>query len=430
MNSGNGFELQRELRDIPPDSVHPMLRLMGTSLAECHMNHPRAAEDSLCKLIAKHQQEMGPDNTFNMEILREMLLIDLGEYQKASVSAEGMVEFLRTDKNLRMVMDSTAIHSYIELFNRQLRQAKKYAEIGNICRPLHPKKEYRIPFRHFSEMHIRGGHLLTLPGRINETDTEVVFDTGAGANIISPQQAAAFGVRRIGVEVTAQGVGNAKAEFAIADTLRIGDMAWQNVPFVIVDGGSGHAKADSLLRLLPPVVGIPIMRSMEEMQLDFENSRLIVPAVSTPRPFKESNLLLTSGNNSLQIAISESSNPLQCFHFDTGGYPTVMPGQWYEQHRKKVEVAGICDSLRAAGIGGTVTSKTYKLPDYPLALGNGKARLDTLFVDTNINPHTGMRNEKYIAGTNEQIGVIGLGLLERFKRVIINLKDMYIEGIE
>ena len=204
-------------------------------------------------------------------------------------------------------------------------------------------------------------------------------------------------------------------------------MAWANVPFLVVDIKTGNAKADSICELLPPVIGLPIMLRMQEIQLDFENRQIIIPAKTTPRPFNESNLLRTDAENLLFATTEENGEPIY-FHFDTGGYGTTFQPHWYEQHKDEVQAVGTPDSLRVAGVGGTSCTRSYRLPHKKIRIGQNATVLDSVIVDTGIDLYTGeQKRASYLSGKEDS--TLGLDILEHFKLVIINFKDMYMNAI-
>lgn len=239
-----------------------------------------------------------------------------------------------------------------------------------------------------------------------------------------------YGLRRLGMDVTVGGIGGMKqGYYAMADTLRIGGMTWINVPFYVVDLQTGHAEADRLGKdlQLPPVIGLPILLRMQEIQLDFARREFVIPAVPTPSPLRESNMIRTD-SECLQVKVADETGAPLYFHFDTGSYYTNMQPAWYGRHRKEVEAVGIPDSLRQAGIGGVSITRSYILPQKKFRIGSGTAVLDSVGVNTGIDLHTGQLDKAAFSNGQED-GFLGLNLLEKFSKVIINLKDMYLETI-
>lgn len=308
-------------------------------------------------------------------------------------------------------------------YRDQAQQYRALAACGTLYRPLHKSDEYRIPM----VIDDKGGqHSIEMDGSINGREGRFLFDTGAGGNLITPELAKKYGLRSLDADITVGGVGGLKqGDYAIADTLRIGGMAWVNVPFAVIDARTGHDEADKFSEKfqLPPVIGLPVMFCMQEIQLDFEHRELIIPTTQTSSPWGKSNLLRTD-TEGLQLKTTIDIGHPVYLHFDTGSYYTYMQPAWYNRHQKEVDSAGVPDSLRMAGIGGVAITRTYRLPQMKFHIGNGIATIDSVKVNTGIDLHTGQMKSH---GTED--GVLGLNALEKFSKVIINLKDMYMETI-
>ena len=180
---------------------------------------------------------------------------------------------------------------------------------------------------------------IEMDGSINGKEGRFLFDTGAGGNLITPELAKEYGLRPLDTDITVGGIGGMKqGGYAIADTLRIGGMTWLNVPFVVIDTQTGHAEVDkfSEKHQLPPVIGLPVMFCMREIQLDFAHRELVVPAIPTPNLLGKSNLLRTD-TEGLQLKTTDETGNHVCFHFDTGCYYTYMQPTWYNRHKKEVD---------------------------------------------------------------------------------------------
>lgn len=114
-------------------------------------------------------------------------------------------------------------------------------------------------------------------------------------------------------------------------------------------------------------------------------------------------------------------------HLDTGSYGSDLTARWYAAHRTQVEVQGQPDSLRMAGVGGVSKQKTYRMPRITYRIGQGQATLDDVHVSTGLDLRTG-QSVGNLFGISDIDGIIGLGLLERFRRVTLNLEEMYINA--
>lgn len=417
INESNWFELEQALKTTPADSISPFLRQLATAMTHHYFNRPDSACVVLYDLLSNHQQGLG-DYTMNMVLLYSANLARTGHYNDAADLLQNLYSQLAA-----MGMDSTQIAPY----RSQAQQYRALAACGPFYQPLHKPGEYYIPM----VIESKGGqHSIEMEGSINGKEGRFLFDTGAGENLITPKLAKEYGLRFLDTDITVAGAGGLKeGGYAIADTLRIGGMTWVNVPFAVIDTHTGHEEADKFNEKyqLPPVIGLPVMFCMQEIQLDFARRELIIPATLTPNPLGKSNLMRTD-NELLQLKTTDDTNRPVCFQFDTGFYYTNMEPTWYNRHRQEVEAAGIPDSLRVAGIGGVAITRTYKLPQMKFQIGNGTVTIDSIKVNTGIDLHTGQRRNTDVSKGTED-GVLGLNALEKFSKVILNLKDMYMEAV-
>lgn len=413
INESNWFELEHELKTAPADSISPFLRQLATAMAHHYFNRPDSACTVLADLLNNHQQELG-DQTMSTVILLSTNLARIGHYNDAADLLQNLYDQLTA-----MRTDSTLTEPY----KAQAQQYRALAACGSFYQPLHESDEYHIPM-------VIDDNDGQMDGSINGKEGHFLFDTGAGGNLITPKLAKEYGLRSLDTDITVAGVGGLKeGGYAIADTLRIGGLTWLNVPFAVIDTQTGHEEADKYNEKfqLPPVIGLPVMFCMQEILLDFAHRELVVPAIPTRNPFAKSNLLRTD-TEGLQLKTTDETGNHVYFHFDTGCYYTYMQPTWYNRHKKEVDSAGVPDSLRMAGIGGVSITRTYKLPHMKIRIGNGTTMIDSVNVNTGIDLHTRqLKTTSFSDGAED--GVIGLNALEKFSKVIINLKDMYLEAI-
>lgn len=420
INESNWFELKRTIETTPRDSLSPLLYRMGTAMTAHYFNRPDSACVAIGTVLNEHQEEIGGQNSVNMAALMATNLTRCGRYEEAAALMQSLAQQLQAQG-----VDTATTASILKAADLYT----MYARESPLCRPLHPAGEYHLPFTFNDDMHQgykKQGHFLMLDARINDTSEPVVFDTGAGMNIISSSQAKACGLRQTEITIDMQGIGTQQGRIALADTLRIGLMAWQNVPFLIVDTRTGDAEADSVGGLLQPVIGLPIMLSMKEVQFDFEHRELVIPATPTPNPLGESNLLRTDSEG-LRVESRDDEGRPMYMHLDTGSYGSDLTARWYATHRTQVEAQGQPDSIRMAGIGGVSRQKTYRLPSVTYRIGRGEATIEDVHASTGLDLHTGQPVGEMF-GIGDIDGIIGLGLLERFRRVTLNLEEMYLDA--
>lgn len=419
INERRWFDLQRELQITPADSLLPMLHTLGNSVVKHYFNQPESACKFITTLLQNFQQEIGGENAVNMAYFLGSNLARQGLYKDAAELVQGLVDQLKAQQ---------ANSDQVAALQKIADTNKIYARIDNICRPLHPVGKYTIPILTDSKLHSKGGGFIAMNGHLNQIPKQLIFDTGAGVNIISSKDADECKLRKLDFFVDMSGIGTQQGQIAIADTLQIGETMWQNVPFFIVDIATGHTAADKVIaKGLAPVIGLPVMLQMKEMQLDFVNGTLTIPATFTPNQLRYSNLMLKDNGGLRVEAYNEQKEPLY-FHLDTGSSSTMMNPRWYNNHKESIQSTGIKDSLRMGGVGGVVQQHSYLMKNLRFQIGTGQAPLDSIHAGTGIDLHTGQPVISTIFTDPEEDGVIGVDLLEKFARVIINLQEMYIEA--
>ena len=105
----------------------------------------------------------------------------------------------------------------------------------------------------------------------------------------------------------------------------------------------------------------------------------------------------------------------------------------YYKPYKVLAAADLVSILAQSGLTILLPMVVYRvfnnyLPQMEFRIGHGTTTLQSVCVDTGIGLHDGQpQTADYLSG--EEDGVIGLDLLERFKRVILNLKEMYMEAV-
>ncbi len=166
------------------------------------------------------------------------------------------------------------------------RQCQVIDSLGgfSVSKPAH---DAVIPLRFYQDDR-RNPVMLYAPVEMNGVKEEITYDTGAGMNVMSPETAGRIGAKIFGMpEITMTGVRSvATDQLAIVDSIRLGEILYRNVPFLVKEFLTGHEKADEEIKKLNLhcVMGSQLMLPLGEIQLDFSRRQLIVPAVLSPRP--------------------------------------------------------------------------------------------------------------------------------------------------
>lgn len=202
MNESRWFDLAQELKTTPADSVTPWVRQMGVAMTHYFFNRP----DSACMVLT----DLLGDHTLNMVVL---LAVNLGRTEQYA-DAAGLIRNL-CDQLGALGMDSTQTAPY----RMMARQYGILASCGPVCQPLHKAGEYRFPM---VTEHETDQHFIEMDGSINGQAGRMVLNTGAGSNMVTPEQAEKYGLRRLGMDVTVGGVSITRSYILPQKKFRIG----------------------------------------------------------------------------------------------------------------------------------------------------------------------------------------------------------------
>ena len=287
------------------------------------------------------------------------------------------------------------------------------ADIGHIMAMEKPENDLSLPFTFAGNK--ENPISIHLNGTLNGQDEQFIWDTGAGVNIISTQFATKHHLKIRGKGLPVSGMGITESKLAIADSVCIGQIKLYNVPFYVVETETGNAEANKVLSTLYPVIGLPVMQKLEEFQLDLDKHQLVIPRTLTPSPYPMPNIYLNSSNN-LYLQLFSNNQVLE-MKFDTGASNTLLSSSYYSRNKEIVDLTGKKDSLRMAGIGGVKISQVFVLPKFTYSIGKNEFQADSVHIDTEI------------AANMEKDGTMGIDLMAKPWKVIVNLKDMHVSFI-
>ncbi len=95
--------------------------------------------------------------------------------------------------------------------------------------------------------------------RINDNPVKIIFDTGAGVNVITDSLARAYGLDFLDADVAATGVATSAGRYAIAKELVLGNIKVKDVPFYVIDIRSHNDEADKYIDVFEFIVGSELM---------------------------------------------------------------------------------------------------------------------------------------------------------------------------
>ena len=207
------------------------------------------------------------------------------------------------------------------------------------------------------------------------------------------------------------------SRFAIADSIKLGDIVYKNVPFQIIDFSTGNAEADAKMREtgLQCVLGSQTMMPLGEIWFDFASSCLIVPAETSPTPDYAPNMYRDAANAFVVNVYDYASDSNIEAVLDTGASYGGHTFKYYDKNKSLFEGVVTTDTIRYAGAGGVGYSKVcYK--DMKYNIGGQTLRSDSATVSM----------EGSIQGEAHEM-LLGLPEMTKFDRMIINFTDMWVK---
>ena len=427
-NGSDYFALERMMRSSEARRLSPFMHRLASALTAHYFNRSAEACIHIGSLLRENQAELGTESYMSMAFLMGRNLAGAGRYAEAAEFLDSMAVRIRASGTQGQAPGTHLLGAMAE----EAGIFRAYAAEAPLYRQLHEPGTYSASFYIDGRLHgYRKGGFLTVNGSVNGRPTAIAIDTGAGVNIVPPEEADRLGLRYIGADIRMMGLGVQTGRIAIADTLRIGrGMAWANVPFVVVDIKTGNSEADKVLeRGWPLTVGVPMLNAMKELQIDCSAHLITVPEKPTPLPEEGPNMMMKDSRN-MTLRIEDKDGKPLLMHFDTGDYHTSMNTRWYRAHETEVRDTGIADSMRMAGVGGVEMQHSYTLPSLRLRIGGAEADIDSVSVETGIDLHTGKR----LSGTgtavggdeNAEDGCVGLNIIEHYGKITINMRDMFL----
>ena len=259
---------------------------------------------------------------------------------------------------------------------------------------------------------------ISVNAEINGKKASFNYDTGAGVNVMSHKLANELGINLLdsaGIKV--KGVTTMTSRFAIADSIKLGDIVYRNIPFQIIDFSTGNTEADAKMREtgLQCVLGSQTMMPLGEIWFDFESSCLVVPAEPSSKPDYAPNMYRDAANAFVVNVYDYASDSNIEAVLDTGASYGGHTFKYYEKNRSLFEGIVTTDTIRYAGAGGVGYSKVcYK--DMKYNIGGQTLRSDSTTVSM----------EGSIQGEAHDM-LLGLPEMTKFDRMIINFTDMWVK---
>jgi predicted aspartyl protease len=249
--------------------------------------------------------------------------------------------------------------------------------------------------------------LFNVDVNLNDTIINFVFDTGANISVIKRSLVRHLDLTYIESDfyVTAFTGQRVDSDIAIAETLKIGELTFKNVVFLVLnDEDISFPQIDYYIN---GIIGFPVIEAMEEIRIS-KNDSIRVP--QNPIEYNLSNFALV-GLTPI-IAVNYKKDTL-CFGFDTGARASTLYAPFYEKYKSEVDTNYESQKFKSGSAGGVIEFEGYIIEDIVLKVGESKASLKNLQ----------LHKDNIGTETNNLYGNFGQDFIKQFDEMIISFKN-------
>lgn len=241
---------------------------------------------------------------------------------------------------------------------------------------------------------------------VKQDSVDFIFDTGANISVITNSLARKLNLEIFpsNIEVNAITGKVVKAHSAVCKELKIGKIVIKNAVFLVFeDADLAFPQIDYQIN---GIIGFPIIEAMNEIVITKDN-HFIVSKDTKANVEKSKNMAL----DGLIPLIFFDENP---YTFDTGANTTLLYRPYFLENQKTIEQNYQLSEIDFGGAGGNDKQKGYRI-NREFEVSGKKTNLDNVFLLIN-------KSEK----KGEIYGNIGQDFIQKFQKMKINFKEMFI----
>lgn len=254
--------------------------------------------------------------------------------------------------------------------------------------------------------------LITTAVKANGTETNFVFDTGAGISCITESMAEKMGViilpdNNISVE-SFTGQEN-KVLVGIAPEINVGEVKIRNAVFLVYpDSAFTFANGAYIIN---GIIGFPIVKELGTITIE-KDKLTFSKNLETDKNKK--NFFVDELRAIVMLTYKGKTLP---FNFDSGAKTSLFNKAFYETFKSGLDRIGNLETAKYSGAGGeAVTTEVLVLKDQEIFLGENLIRMQKIEID---------RNSYGIYG-KVSFGNIGQDVIGQFEKVVISFEHNYL----
>jgi predicted aspartyl protease len=379
--------------NLSKSNLEAWQQLYFESLLLSLFNKPEDSNEKIKTLLNDYPSVL--NDSLRNELYKAMLInyINLFDYQNSLTVTEYIIS------NFSGLIDST--------------EKKEYLNSGVIWKAAKDLKHKNAIIKRDSRVRIEkdmAGYV-NIPLKINGTEVEFVFDTGANISTVTRSFARKLSLKMLigEIEVGTSTDKKVKANLAYADSVNIGNFTCYNALFLVVDDELFSFAGG--LYVIDGIVGHPIIKEMRELRLS--KDELFIPAEPVKKELK--NFVLDGLTPIVNIVYKKDTLE---FSFDSGAKKTALHYPFFEKYKADIVSKYEPDEIILEGAGGEMKYKGYIIDELTISVSGSKSVLED--VKLIAEPFKEEKRKNFY-------GNLGQDYIKQFKTMIINFENMYIE---
>ncbi len=397
INEERWFEL-RDIYRADSSLMSPFMRAFSKTMLCQVFNRTAEANANILHLVRNYQEEMGMGNVCSMIMLYADNCSRLGDNAGAAATLGKFAAQVEQTADSSFVAE---LHRREEMY-ASLAQYRLYDIAGGDC---------TVPF-HTVQVADSTQAMMFVEGKINGRAARMVFDTGAGYNVVTPDVARRYGMRIVAGQVLAEGIRRNAGLVAVADSLCMGQLVVRNVVFAVLDMTIGNERAAGVMSSFSIILGQPLLRQFGKYAVSFADNSITLTRKSQPQ-HRIPNMCMR--NTPMVEAVKDGRSI--ALTLDTGTPDTMFGNAFYHDFSAEVARDGHWDIVGSAGYGGVGYDSVFRLPKVKLSVG-GKT-----FALGNVPVSAMSTGNALTAG----YGRLGIDFFRLWKKVTVDNVNMTIE---
>lgn len=253
-------------------------------------------------------------------------------------------------------------------------------------------------------------NLIRIPVTMNNETTDFIFDTGANFSTISESCAKKMGVRTLNANfsVTTSSRSALESKLGVADELRIGDVIFRNVVFIILPDKS--LKFAGGIYKIKGIIGLPVIAQLKHVEITKD---LHLKSMENNQANHEVNLGMEGNTPFVAVTFFGTSH---VYIFDTGAAASALGNRFYETYKDSL-VNAEEGTAHIGGAGGVEKVKTRKVKNVRYAFDGVNGTLKSLTVQ--------------LSGITDALGnykgIVGQDIFMQWNVMTMDFGKMYVE---